>query len=241
MGLNLNAPEAAKFGPESKRRNPTSLSARYSGMARFFLALVAGGLLVGSCVAGEVSNPTTDGSEEALGTTLATTSSSSPSTTSTIGTTTTRDPESAYEGTSYTDSAEIGHAQLGGWHIADIGPGPSGFDSPFWGTRWESGSHQMLWFEKDISVGHEVLDVVAFPVPGPSEDLAVSGCISAGDDVDYELHGVARHTGNNQWTLLQLWRADRTEEVWIELEPADYVVEPATGDCELGAGDGPLP
>ncbi|MBW3666911.1 MAG: hypothetical protein KY394_04875, partial [Actinobacteria bacterium] len=87
----------------------------------------------------------------------------------------------------------------------------------------------------------EVLDVVAYPIPGPKEGIANSGCIAYDDEVDFELHGVVRHEGNNVWALLRLWRADRAQEVWVELDPSGHVVEPATGTCELGAGDGPLP
>lgn len=99
----------------------------------------------------------------------------------------------------------------------------------------------MFWFEKETDDGLEVLDVVTFDAPGPEEAVALSGCIADADGVDVELHGLARHVDNNQWSLLRLWRADREQRAWVELDPAGFVVQPASGSCELGSGDGLLP
>lgn len=219
-------------------------------MADVMKALLAVSLFLVACAEG-AADRTTLALEETITTTSSRTSTTSISSTTTTAltttttrpTTTTTDPGSQYIGTTYSDASEIDLHFWGGWHIAGIGPGPTGWDSPFWGSRWESGGDQMLWFERETGNGSEVvvLDVVSFPVPGPGEAVADSGCIAADDGVDAELHGVARHEGGNRWTVLRLWRADRDAGQWFEIDPAGHVVEPATGSCELGAGDGPLP
>lgn len=229
-------------------------------MARNSCLLLATALVLAGCgadtgveddpgITGPLAEPTTTSTTTSSTTTTSTlpgtTTTMAPSTTTTTATqaTTTPDPGSQYVGITYSDASEIDLQKWGGWHIAEVGPGPSGWDSPYWGTRWQSGDDQMLWFEKETGNGSErvVLDVVTFLHPNPEDGMANSGCIADNDGVDFELHGVARHEGGNEWVLLMLWRADRAEEIWVELDPAGHVVEPATGTCELGAGDGGLP
>jgi len=153
-------------------------------------------------------------------------------TTTSISTTTTDDQ---YIGVTYSDEAQFDLSSFGGW----LFEGPKLLERGYGVSHLADGGTHMLWLlvgvdeTGDGRTIWEVLDVISFPEPWPSRDLAISGCIGDSEGFDEELHGLAELNADN-WTLSRVWRANRAEARWEEIPVDGLVVHPSTGACELG-------